>query len=304
MVAQIGDHALTLEEFEHSLNAQPPFTRARYTSLERKREYLDGMVRFELLVKAALAQGLDHAPEVELARKQAMVKLLSQKVVDDALRNNAITDEQVKAYYSAHLDEYQPQPEVEAAHIQLLDEAEATEVRTELMAQLEGQDLDHRRAIFLDYARARSRSAQTKDRSGYIGVLPRPKHKDAQDKIEKLDKLESFLSGPVVEAAYALTEDGAVSEPIVTPDGVHLVMRLSLKQPYARSLEQVTPAIRNKLLRQAKQEAMDRRLEQLRKDAHVQINEAVLEKIHVTPPRVPSTDPLPPHNDPMTGIPH
>ncbi len=307
VVARIGSKNITLDEFERSLNAQAPFTRARYTSLERKREYLDGLVRFELLVEEARKQGLEHAPEVELARKQAMVRLLSKKVVDEASRSNVITDEQVKDYYNSHLAEFQPEPTVEAAHIQLLDEAEATEVLEELQKALEGQDLDQRRAIFMEYARARSRDVQTRDRRGYIGLLPRPqKNEDAQpaDNIEKLNQIASFLSGPIVEAAYALNADGEISKPVVAPDGVHLIMRLSLVQAYSRSLEQVAPAIRNKLLRLAKTQAMERRVEELRKSAKIEINEALLEKITVLSPRVPSTEPLQPLDDPTFGIPH
>ena len=53
VVAQIGKKLITLEDFEAQLNEKSPFVRARYNSASRKREFLDSLVRFELLAHAA-----------------------------------------------------------------------------------------------------------------------------------------------------------------------------------------------------------------------------------------------------------
>ena len=47
IVAKVGDHLITLEEFERRLNQQSVFARNRHNSPSRKREFLDSMVRFE-----------------------------------------------------------------------------------------------------------------------------------------------------------------------------------------------------------------------------------------------------------------
>jgi peptidyl-prolyl cis-trans isomerase C len=39
---------ITTDEFKARLDEQSPFIRARYTTLERKKEFLDNLIRFEV----------------------------------------------------------------------------------------------------------------------------------------------------------------------------------------------------------------------------------------------------------------
>ena len=52
-LAKIDDVTITLGEFQERINRQSPYIRARYTSLEQKKEFLDSLVRFEVLAKEA-----------------------------------------------------------------------------------------------------------------------------------------------------------------------------------------------------------------------------------------------------------
>src|SRR5262245_10892605 len=58
-VAKIDDVTITVGEFQSRLNQQSPYIRARYTSMERKKEFLDNLVRFEVLAKEAQSKGYD-----------------------------------------------------------------------------------------------------------------------------------------------------------------------------------------------------------------------------------------------------
>src|SRR5262249_54288248 len=82
-VAQIDDVTITVGEFQQRLNQQSPFIRARYTSLERKKEFLDNMVRFEVLAKEAANKGYDKDAEVLRTMKQVMI----QKLMKDEFEN-------------------------------------------------------------------------------------------------------------------------------------------------------------------------------------------------------------------------
>ena len=57
VVARIGGLEITLKEFERRLKEQAPYARARYASLERKKEFLDNLVRFEVLAAEAANKG-------------------------------------------------------------------------------------------------------------------------------------------------------------------------------------------------------------------------------------------------------
>ena len=56
-LAKIDDVTITLAEFQDRINRQSPYIRARYTSLEQKKEFLDSLVRFEVLAKGAAPEG-------------------------------------------------------------------------------------------------------------------------------------------------------------------------------------------------------------------------------------------------------
>ena len=63
-LAKIDDVTITVGEFQERINRQSPYIRARYTSLEQKKEFLDSLIRFEVLAKEAYKRGLDKDPEV------------------------------------------------------------------------------------------------------------------------------------------------------------------------------------------------------------------------------------------------
>src|SRR5438067_12091978 len=49
VVANVGDDSITAEEFKKRLDETSPFLRARYNTLERKKEFLESVIRNELL---------------------------------------------------------------------------------------------------------------------------------------------------------------------------------------------------------------------------------------------------------------
>ena len=81
-LAKIDDVTITLGEFQERINRQSPYIRARYTSLEQKKEFLDSLVRFEVLAKEAYQRGFDKDPEVVRTMKQVMIQKLMRDEFD------------------------------------------------------------------------------------------------------------------------------------------------------------------------------------------------------------------------------
>ena len=52
-VAHVGNDVITADEFKKKLDETSPFLRARYNTLDRKKEFLENLVRNELLVQEA-----------------------------------------------------------------------------------------------------------------------------------------------------------------------------------------------------------------------------------------------------------
>src|SRR4029079_9549478 len=81
-LAKIDDVTITLGEFQERINRQSPYIRARYTSLEQKKEFLDSLIRFEVVAKEAYRRGLDKDPEVIRTMKQVMIQKLMRHEFD------------------------------------------------------------------------------------------------------------------------------------------------------------------------------------------------------------------------------
>src|SRR6266851_3656613 len=56
VVAHVGDDVITAEEFKRRIDEQSPFLRARYSTVERKKELLEALIRNELLAQEAQAK--------------------------------------------------------------------------------------------------------------------------------------------------------------------------------------------------------------------------------------------------------
>lgn len=116
-LAKVDDVVITVGEFQDQLARQSPYIRARYTSLEQKKEFLDSLVRFEVLAKEAQRRGLDKDPEVIRTMKSVMVQKLMREEFDKEVPPDAVSDAEMQAYYDANVKEYVKPAEVRASAI-------------------------------------------------------------------------------------------------------------------------------------------------------------------------------------------
>ena len=130
-LAKIDDVVITIGEFEERINRQSPYIRARYTSLEQKKEFLDSLVRFEILAKEAYKRGLDKDPEVVRTMKQVMIQKLMANEFDSKVTADTVKDADMQAYYQANLADYVKPEEVRVSGIILKNKAQADRVLLE-----------------------------------------------------------------------------------------------------------------------------------------------------------------------------
>src|SRR5262249_29015476 len=105
-VATIDGQTITVAEFQDRINKQSPYVRARYTSLEQKKEFLDTLIRFEVLAKEAQKRGYDQDPEVVRTMKQVMIQKLLKEEFETKLKPEDIPDDELKKFYDAHQSDY------------------------------------------------------------------------------------------------------------------------------------------------------------------------------------------------------
>jgi peptidyl-prolyl cis-trans isomerase C len=116
-VASGNGIVITAEEFKARLDEQSPFIRARYSTLERKKEFLDNLVRFEVLAKEAERQGLDKDPDVQLTLRKVMVQKLVQRNFADQAGAKDLPEPELQKYYEDHKAEFQQPKKVRLAAI-------------------------------------------------------------------------------------------------------------------------------------------------------------------------------------------
>ncbi len=289
-LAKIGDHTITVGEFAEEIANKGPFLRTRYNSPERRRELLDQLVRFELLAQEADARGFDDAPEVQRTQKQILIRRFLKQEYEDRIQVTDITDEQVRAYYEAHPTEFHQPEQVRISHIVFARESDATRV----LRQIQASPTDVR--LFRQLAEQFDTDPATHDRFGDVGFFSRPEEHRSD---------EPEVPAEVATAAFAMETIGAVFPTVVhTTRGYEILKLTGRRAALARSLEESSRPIRNRLWRERRESEIEALVVRLTAEADVEEHLDLLDQIHIdvpagsvpTVPEAPLTIPdAPPH---------
>jgi peptidyl-prolyl cis-trans isomerase C len=263
-LAKIDDVTITLGELQDQINRQSPYVRARYTSLEQKRELLDSLVRFEVLAKEAARRGLDRDPEVVRTMKQVMIQRLMRDELDSRITAESVPEAELRAYYDANLAEFNRPEEVRASAVIVRHRAQAERVAAEARGEA-GRTNKGFRDLVMRY----STDEDTKLRGGDLRFF---------------DAASTELPAAVVKGAFALVSTGDVSTVIDAGDGAFYVLKQTgRRRATTRSFDDVKPQIRNKLFRERRLAAQRELVEALRSKAKIEIDDANLAKVRVDP---------------------
>ncbi len=269
-LVKIGDETITVGEFAARLSEQSPYLRARYSSPERRREFLDNMVRFELLAQEAHTKGYDRSDDVERTRKQMMIQAMMKAEFEDRVQLTDITDAEVQTYFAGHRDEFDKPEQVRASHIVLRDRAAAQRVLTQVLAKR--ADI----AFWRQTAERYNEDTETKDRFGDLRFFSRP----AQRRED-----EPIVPAPVAEAAFALAQVGDVHPTLIqSPAGFHILKLTGKRAALHRTLEEASRPIRNRLWRERREQRVTDFIAGLRRAANVTVDEAALATLRVDIP--------------------
>jgi len=299
LVAEGNGLAVTAEEFKARIDEQSPFIRSRYTSIERKKEFLDNLLRFEVLAKEAQRQGLDKDPEVQLTVKKVMVQRLVQKSFGeaaDALKT--VGEPEAKTYYDQHRDEYVKPLRLRLYQIQLSAPATGPErarkqaAARKVLDQVRAEEKKNQLA-FVSIAKEKSEDQASRATGGDLGFKSR-------------DEAEKAFGKAAADAAFEL-KDGQTSGLVESPQGFHVFKVAGRQEAMERSFDQVKAQIAQKLFRERKTKEFDEFVKKLRDEAKIQVNDAELEKVAVAAaPAAPAPGAAlqqPPHAAPAPAAP-
>jgi peptidyl-prolyl cis-trans isomerase C len=261
-LAKIDDVTITLGEFQERINRQSPYIRARYTSLEQKKEFLDSLVRFEILAKEAYRRGYDKDPEVVRTMKQVMIQKLMRDEFDTKVTADSVTDDEMKKYYDANVADYVKPEEVRVSAIILKNKAQAQRVLLEAKG-----DTGKTNKGFRDLVTKYSSDEETKLRGGDLRYL---------------DATNKELPAPVVKASFTLINTGDVSDVVDAGNGqFYILKQTGRRKAMTKTFDDAKPQIRNKLFREKRLQAQKDFIDNLKNQAKIEINEANLAKVRI-----------------------
>jgi peptidyl-prolyl cis-trans isomerase C len=274
VVASGSGISITADDLKARLDEQSPLIRSRFGTLERKKEFLDNMIRFELLAKAAEKQGLANDPDVQLTMKKVMVSKYYQKFFQEKDAAKDVPEAEIKKYYDEHPDEFHRPLRVRAAHIFLAaqtgtpDRAKKLAEAKKLLAKIEAEEKKNPSA-FTVIARDSSDDAATKPMGGDLSF-------------KSQDELEKAYGKQLAEAVLKLKDNETGSSIVETPHGFHLVHVYGRQAEMNRGFEEVKAQIANRLGAQRKTKDFDDFVKKLRAEANIKVDDAALEKVPVT----------------------
>lgn len=266
VVAKVGERTITVGDVTRQINRLSPYIRRRWAAPEKRKEFLDKLIRVELLSQEAERLGLADDPEVQRTVKQVMVRLMIKNDLEKELFPNQVDEKILKEEYDKEKDKYYRPAQVRASQIVLKNRAEAEK----LLAELQKKAADAR--LFRQKARELSIDKTTGERGGDIGYFSQPgQRRDDEPEVPKA----------VAEAAFAISNSGDLAKEIIQTDqGFHIVKLTNKRAEMNRSFESVKRMIENRLLRDKRREAMDEFIEGLRKNSKIELFEQNMAKLN------------------------
>ena len=134
-MAKVGNQTLTVGDITEQINKLSPYIRRRWATPEKRKEFLDNLIRMELLSQEAKRIGLaDDNPELDRVTDQVMVRLMIKNDLEKTLIPDSIDEETLKQAYEKDKSKYLRPAQVRACHILVKTKAEADKLLADLTA--------------------------------------------------------------------------------------------------------------------------------------------------------------------------
>jgi peptidyl-prolyl cis-trans isomerase C len=270
VIAEGDGITVTAGEIKARLAEAPPAVRFAFRNLDGKKQFLDDLIRFELVARTAENEGLVHDPSVQLALKRALVARHYQRFLQQQAGAERVPQADIRKYYDEHRDDFSRPERVHAALVFLAaeegssDRAAKEGQAKKLLARILAGEPKNPDA-FSVAARESSDDPTTKPLGGDLGFRTR----------EELVVYGKELA----EAAFKLGVNQTSPSVIETPRGLYLLRVMERQAGETRGLDDVKAQIAARLASQRADDAYEQLLRSLRDGAKIRINDSELEKV-------------------------
>jgi peptidyl-prolyl cis-trans isomerase C len=179
LLARVNDWAIGLEDFRNYLNKIKPFVSKTIDvdSEKFKKDFLNDLVRTQILAQIALDRGLDKDEEVVRALRDTKNQFLASKMRTEIEKNIDISSAEVSNFYERNKQYLVKPKKVKLREIVVPTEYQAKDIYIKV---LQGED-------FAGLARQFS-TAPSKDKGGDLGSVTPDKNSKLGEAVEPLSK--------------------------------------------------------------------------------------------------------------------
>ncbi len=247
--------------------------RSRYQSKKRRKDLLQEMIDIELLAQEARRRGLEKHPEVQDAVRQILRDAMRAKIQDTVRPPGRITDDEVKAYYEAHAEDFREPERRRVSAIVLGDPPTAQDVLEKALAL---EDAAGWGALFFEHSLTAPKVHDPNDPPDLAGALamvgPPGDPKGASAKVPEA----------VRKAVFELEKIGDIHGKLVEAQGRFYIVRMSgHTKARTRPLASADRAIRMAIFQKEQREAEDKAVAELKKQLNIKVHTDVVKSIEL-----------------------
>jgi peptidyl-prolyl cis-trans isomerase C len=251
VIATYSSGKFTAGDFEEAVREVSPRARKTLEDAERRKRFVENHLLSELIYRKGIDDGLSDDAGIRDQIDKLERRLVIQKVMSEQ-QASPIPEEDVRAYYDANQGEFSTE-RVKASHILVAEEELAIEIHGKVVAD---------QSVFAELAKEHSVDRSNAERGGDLGFFGRNRMvKEFED------------------TAFAMTEDGQISEPIKTRFGYHVIMRTGREDGSVKAFEDVENQIKIRMTNERRADSTQAFLDQIKTDSALTIDDEALQAL-------------------------
>ncbi len=254
VIASYGGKTFTEADLRQELARLNKRSRKALSDAERRTQFVENHILSDLIFEEGRRQGLDQEDDVTRQVQDLERRLVIQKVMQD-YQSAPVSDDEVREYYETHTGEF-TSDRLKASHILVKEEQEAADIVALL---------DEDPTQFAALAEERSIDKSNAARGGDLGFFGRGR------------MVKEFE-----EAAFALEEDGQISEPVKTRFGYHIILRSEREDGKIKAFDDVKNQIRIRLINEKRKTRTQEFLDELKVTSNYKLDTDLLVSIDVS----------------------
>lgn len=276
VLATVGDVKVYEKEYQQVAARKTPASGTALSPAEKK-EILDKLIEEKALYQEAKKKGVDQDPKVQ----KVMINTLLRQDVYSGVRNSDFTQEELKAYFDAHKDEFVVPEKVQIKRIFIRVSDDRPDADALKLAEEIHKEVLKDPAKFGDIAAEKSEDPYRR-RSGDLGFVG----KDGKPGIDPA----------VVDRAFTMNV-GDITAPFSAGGGYNIVLVANKRERVERTFEQMRGSVLRKVKNEKYKDLYDKYVAEVVGKYTVTRDDAALETIKLEAVHRPG-----PMGGPLPGI--